>query len=147
MMLVISNRCGLGEQVNDPRYERIQILRAAASAKVAISNELLVEPSCASVHKVVPHTGPTGQSSPFEQTSRREYPRTMTQACNRLFLAVKCAHELAGFLRLPQEIGVDKPSRNEQRIVVIGVRLPYCFRHLHARGRLMEVHSSNAALA
>src|SRR3982751_3677883 len=109
MMLVITNRCALGEQVNDPRYERIQILRAAARAEVAISNELLVEPCCAGVHKVVPNTGPTRHSSPFEQTRRREYPRTMTQACNRLFLAVKCAHELAGFLRLPQEIGLMNP--------------------------------------
>ena len=105
MMLVIKNRRGLGEQVNGPPYERIQILRATAGAKVAISNELLVEPRCAGVHKVVADPGPTRQSSPFEQASRREYPRTMTQARNRLFLAVKRAHEFAGFLRLPQEIG------------------------------------------
>src|SRR5947209_1041810 len=103
-MLAINNRCGLGEQVKDPRHERIQILRAAAGAQVAISNELLVEPRGAGIDQVVADAGPTRHRSPCEQASRREYPRTMTQACHRLFLAVKGAHELAGFLRLPQEI-------------------------------------------
>ena len=62
MMLVISDRCGLGEQVNDPRYERIQILRAATGAKVAVSNELLVKPRCPGIHKIVANAG---QSSEF----------------------------------------------------------------------------------
>src|SRR5436305_1916697 len=147
MMFTMDDRCRLGEQVKDPRYERIQILRAATGAKISVANELLVEPCCPGIDEVVANAWPTRQSSPFEQASGREHPGTMTQARNRLFLAGECSHELARFLGLPEEIGVDKSSRHQQRIVVIRIRLRYCFRHLDAACRLMEVHSANAALA
>src|SRR6476469_3605586 len=124
-MFVIDDRCRLGEQVNHAPYKGIQILRAAAGAKVAVSNELLIEPCCTGIYEVVANARPTRQSSPFEQAGGREHPRTMTQARNRLFRAVEYAHEVAGFLRLPEKIGVDKSSRHQQRIVVIRVRLPY----------------------
>src|SRR3954469_6661766 len=147
MMFTIDDRCRLGEQVNDPRYERIQILRAATGAKIAVSNELLIEPCCPGIYKIVANAWPTRQSSPFEQASGREHPRTMTQARNRLFLAVKCSHELARFLGLPEKVGVDKSSWHQQRIVVIRVRLLYRFCHVDTAGGLVEVDSANAALA
>ena len=102
-MFVIGDRRGFSEQVKDPRYERIQILRTATGAQIAVSNEFLVEPRCTGIHDVVPNAGPTRQSSPFEQAGRREHPRVNIRACPPSSSALGNNHRNVIVLLLPAE--------------------------------------------
>ena len=135
-----------GEQLGHLRIEGGDVVGFSARDQITIDNNLLIDPVSSRVLEIGFQRWPGGHAPPSRGTCLDDGPRPVADRCHWLAGIEEGLHERDCLGVHPEEIGVHHTARQEQRVVVLRLRLIERLIHVQFITPLRELPGSNTGV-